>query len=126
VLRQQVRLFVSLAFLLALIVPVTLMFTGNSSHCPLRVANAQDNPCLAQDATISALQVQVLSLQGTLASKDTNVGAQSELELTNNLIFAEDFSNNQNNWSLTQGVSIQGGELFMSEGGLVDIIGLNR
>ena len=47
------------------IVPIMQNETGmGGSLCPL-VANAQTNPCLAQDATISAQEVAILRLQAT-------------------------------------------------------------
>jgi formylglycine-generating enzyme required for sulfatase activity len=55
--------FVILTFVITiiLIVPVLVMQIDNSSSiCGLSTANAQDNPCLSQDATISAMQVQLM------------------------------------------------------------------
>jgi formylglycine-generating enzyme required for sulfatase activity len=59
----RTRFFVILTFVITiiLIVPVLVMQIDNSSSiCGLSTANAQDNPCLSQDATISAMQVQLM------------------------------------------------------------------
>lgn len=48
------------------LLPVLLGSGGSIPFCELPKASAQDNPCLAQEVTISAQEVQILQLQGTI------------------------------------------------------------
>lgn len=58
------------AALLLLLIAVPILFSSATPFCPL-AASAQDNPCLSQDATISALQFNNLQLQLTVESAGT-------------------------------------------------------
>ncbi len=63
--NRRNRIILLLATVAAAVVVMVVPFAANSlPFCSLRKANAQDNPCLAQQATITALQG--LLIQSTL------------------------------------------------------------
>lgn len=70
----SVMLFAASLFVL----PIILNTGTGTSFCEIGGVNAQDNPCLAQDATISAMQVQLqqVQFQATLDA----INMQSTLE----------------------------------------------
>lgn len=61
--RRSILTASAVTILLVLALPVLLHTSG--SFCAIDSASAQDNPCLAQDATISALELANLQLQLT-------------------------------------------------------------
>jgi len=86
----------------------TFFTSPSGSRCTLvESANAQDNPCLAQEATISALQFQNLSLQATMAAMSAQsstqggggVAAQPTAVMAG-LPLTETFDNNDRGWRL--------------------------
>jgi hypothetical protein len=110
------------------VLPGTLVTSnGQTSFCGLSNASAQNNPCLPQEATISALQVENISLQATMTSMQATMSAiQSGVQpnpqepgpapvaSVPGLPFYDDFSNNDNGWQLTSGASITQGELVVT------------
>jgi hypothetical protein len=98
---------VSLLTLALLVVP----FTSTSSPlCSLRMANAQDNPCLAQQATISALQGLLIQStldhsndQATLAALMSQLHANPAptVKPAVGLPFDDKFADNHNGWDTT-------------------------
>jgi hypothetical protein len=60
--RQPLLVGLGVVFFI-LVLPILLLGIGYYPSCPL--VSAQDSPCLAQDATIGALQLQVFAAQAT-------------------------------------------------------------
>ena len=107
--------------------------SGLTPYCPNQVS-AQDNPCLAQEATISSMQIALLqstldslnaqatigALEGALASAQTgsaaNVGAPPPLVI--GLPFTETFDDNSRGWELFSNANsaarLSQGQLMMS------------
>jgi hypothetical protein len=96
----------------ALTLTLTALFFGFPSPeplCTLPKANAQDNPCIVQDATLTSLGLQAtidgMNYRATISAFETQVstlsgGSPSELPIR------EDFNNNDRGWELAnrQGV----------------------
>jgi hypothetical protein len=94
---------------------LTALFFGFPSPeplCTLPKANAQDNPCIVQDATISAMQLALvqstldsLNYQATISALQTQVvsqpGGGTTAEGVSSLPFREDFNNNDRGWDVT-------------------------
>lgn len=70
------RLFVfSVAiFVVTLIIPVLMNSGSFDSLCRINRAQAQDNPCLVQEATISAQELQLLRLELTGTAMREEIG----------------------------------------------------
>jgi hypothetical protein len=66
-------LTLTVAVIVMLAVPILIDSGTLSSICTMNNANAQDNPCLAQDATISAQEVQILQLQATNSAQEAQL-----------------------------------------------------
>jgi len=96
--------------------------------CTLQTASAQDNPCLAQDATISALQVEVLGAQATMNAQAANyeatiavmedgssgdVSGEAAMPAPGNALFFDDFDDNETGWSL---FSVPEGRVSLADG----------
>ena len=72
---KKQNLFLVVGIVIALVL-MPAVFQSNSALCPLR-ASAQENPCLKQDATISALNLENLKLRSTNSALELeNVGLQ--------------------------------------------------
>gem|GEM_PF-3425586 len=126
-------------FSILLTIPVFVGLFMPSSYCSISVANAQDNPCLAQDATITAQEFTIFQLQ----TDNTNLSAANTDLMTENQAlqaiidtyeadgitpidplddsasgfpFIETFDNNNNGWQLVAGTSLTGGELLLNDG----------
>lgn len=101
-----------LSMALVMLLGAPLLFNSINPHCALDGVNAQDNPCLAQDATISAMNVALLqatldtmSYQATITALQNNTGPQAtEIASSSStavLPFTETFDNNDRGWQLS-------------------------
>jgi len=97
------------AFGLILVTVLLFSSTGSGPFCPRRVA-ADDNPCLAQEATIGALKGALLqstldtqNYRATIAALSSGNGVPSTAgdKSTQKVYFTESFENNDNGWDLT-------------------------
>lgn len=87
------------------VLPLILGDSREAGICTLPRISAQDNPCLSQDATISALQVEVLQAQATNVALQSTVVALEAQAPTNGggantisvagLPYEDDFSTNR-------------------------------
>jgi hypothetical protein len=85
----------TIALSLIALLALPLLFNTASPICPLS-ASAQDNPCLAQDATISAMQLQMVNMQGTITALESQLQPTS----ASSLPFREDFNTNERGWDI--------------------------
>ncbi len=97
---------------LLLLLPAILGSGNALPFCSGISVNAQDNPCLAQEATNSAQQIQILELQLTNTSLQSTITAYESnsgfIPIVTNVPgmagfpFTETFDNNDRGWPLTQ------------------------
>jgi hypothetical protein len=90
------------------LLPLLIGLEQPNPICQLSIANAQDNPCLAQEATISALQLEVLQAQSTSVALQSTVSAYELMNTSNpspsetissEVLFFDTFSDNSRGWS---------------------------
>lgn len=109
----------------------------NDSFCPLSTS-AQDNPCLAQEATSSALQLELLAARATLTSQEiayqstiaalesrinsgvavaTDLPSSDQPDISSNILFSDKFDSagGWNLFSTPQGrADLQNGNLLIT------------
>ena len=74
------RILFRTGFLLVLFIGLSFLFFGSGQSGSCSIASAQDNPCLSQDATISAMQLELLGAQATAsAAQLENLNLQSTI-----------------------------------------------
>src|SRR5215204_2065725 len=101
--------------LVAVAVLITLFFTSPTQpFCPLSRVSAQDNPCLVQESTITALELQLLQVRGTMQAQEVSfqstlaaIESDKELDteaadeiLPGNVLFADSFDDNSLGWNI--------------------------
>ena len=77
------KVLLRMTFLLVLLLGLPLLFYEGGQGCS--IASAQDNPCLSQDATISAMQLELLGAQATASAAQLQI---LELQSTNTALEA--------------------------------------
>ncbi len=103
--RRRIIASTSITFIFVAAIIFVMPIVLNSPYsCP--IASAQDNPCLAQDATISALQIERSQLKGMISDLQTQVAAlhpnsvATAAPQTGFTPFREDFNNNDLGWAV--------------------------
>gem|GEM_PF-3912200 len=119
--------------MLVFVVPILFLEFGGETaknFCGLSSANAQDNPCLVQDATISALEGALLQATiDTIDHQATVVALQSAPQVVPpqgdsgsavapqnvpGLPFVDNFDDNSSGWALTDGNYMNGDQLIIA------------
>ncbi len=124
--KRSLRTLISVAVVVVFgwAVVSTGMPAGVSAGCSLIRAQAQQNPCQAQEATLGAVQTLLATTSSDLEALRTRVassghGAGNSAEVaTLSLPFYDDFSSNGAGWNLSnvEGVEarISAGEIFLA------------
>jgi hypothetical protein len=141
------RLLVLSTIVLLLVATLIILptMTTSSSFCSNSIAAQGDEACLAEKATISALQVELqqvsfqatldtINHQATLAAMSSAAGVDCPATISAlqaeganppegaappsiSSVFTDDFSGNSHGWDLTNGVTISRGALALYGGG---------
>jgi hypothetical protein len=87
-----------------------LFFAASDSNSTTCRVSAQDNPCLAQDATITALELELLRAQQQITNDQATITALQVIgsapePAAGNALFTETFDNNDRGWQLPNSVS---------------------
>ena len=114
------KTFVTLAsaLVITLVAVFILPAVNTLPVCKINVANAQDNPCLAQEATISALENSVLRLEATNVALQSTVDA-NQTPLSGDFPFREDFNTNERGWDI---LDRNEGTAFVQDGALSVVV----
>jgi len=115
-------LLLSIVGVFVILLTFSIPFTNT---CSLPRANAQINPCLEQEATLSAVNglllqatLDSISYRATISSLESQISSPTEIQ-GSELPFREDFNNNDRGWDILNSVggvaNIIDGQLRMTD-----------